>query len=110
MNLKLKAALVSTLVFPGAGQFILKKYVLGSILASLAFASFCVILINMVEHSLAIAEKIQRGEIPFDVSAISALILEHDATTSANAIVNDAWIVLVSTWLFSIIHTSLIKS
>lgn len=109
MNQKLQAALLSSLVFPGVGQFLLKKYLLGGLLAGVAFISFCVILMNMIERSLLIAEKIQLGEIPIDIVTISALILEHHGMNSESSIVNIAWIMLVSTWLISIIHSSMAK-
>lgn len=110
MNQKIKAALSSTLVFPGVGQFLIKKPLLGAIFSGISFISFCVIFINMMKHSQMIVEKIQLGEIPLDIGTISALFLEQQAMNSDSSIVNIAWIMLVSSWIISIIHSSFAKS
>tara|TARA_R110002050_G_scaffold1244_5_gene8848 strand:+ start:158730 stop:159062 length:333 start_codon:yes stop_codon:yes gene_type:complete len=105
MNKAIKAALLSSLVFPGVGQYLLKKYVLGALLAGIAFIALCVIMVNIVESSLLIAEQIQQGEIAFNVVAISALILDQQSTASSNSIGSIATIVLVLTWIISIIDS-----
>jgi hypothetical protein len=110
MNKTIQATLLSTLVFPGAGQFLRKKYLLGGVLAGMAFISVCVIFVNIVERSLMIADKIQQGEIPLDVGTISALILDQQTTASSGAIVSVASIVLLSAWLTSIIESFITKS
>lgn len=99
----MKATLLSLLVFPGAGQFLLKKYKLGTILASIAFISLCVILANVVERSLEIAEKIQQGVIPLDTNTISALLLNQQTSTSASSVVGIASIVLILVWIASFV-------
>jgi len=109
MNKAIKAALLSSLVFPGAGQYLLKKYLLASILAAAAFISLCVILVNIVEHSLIIAEQIQQGKIAFDVMAISTLLLDQQSTASTSSNVSIASIVLVLTWIISIIDSLITK-
>jgi TM2 domain-containing membrane protein YozV len=109
MNKAIKAALLSSLVFPGLGQFLLKKYYLGGLLAGIAFISFAVILANIVQRSLLIAEQIEQGEIPFDVMTISALILEQQSISSGTSIVSIASIVLILTWIISIIDSIIAK-
>ena len=106
MNNKIKALLLSALVFPGTGQFLLKRYHLGGILASVALISLGVILVSTVEQSLRIAEKIQAGDIPLDVIAISNQILEQPASTDG-FLINTAWISLIIVWLISIIDSLL---
>lgn len=108
MNLKLKAVLLSLFAFPGAGQFLIKKPVAGILYLGVALLSFGVILMAMIQRSLLIAEKVQLGEIPLDVSTISALILQQQES-SGDYFVNIAWIMLILTWLISIIHLSLAK-
>ena len=51
MNKAFKAVLLSALVFPGAGQFLLKKYLLGGIFSGTAFISLGVILVDIIERS-----------------------------------------------------------
>lgn len=110
MNKAIKAALLSALIFPGAGQFLLKKYLLGGILAGMAFISLCVMLMNIVQRSLLIADKIQQGDIPSDAASISTLILDQQATASNGSIVSIASIVLLSVWIISIIDSFITKS
>lgn len=109
MKKAIKAALLSSLVFPGTGQFLLKKYFLGGLYAGFAFISLCVILVNIIERSLLIADKIQQGEIPFDVIAISALLLAQQSVSSSSTIVSIASIVLVLTWIISVIDSFITK-
>jgi len=109
VNKAIKATLLSTLIFPGAGQFLQKKYLLGGVLVGMAFISLCVIFVNIVERSLLIADKIQQGEIPIDLGTISALILEQQATASSSSIVSIASIVLLSAWIISIIDSFITK-
>jgi len=104
MNNKIKALLLSALVFPGTGQFVLKRYHLGGILASVALISLGVILVSTVKQSLRIAEKIQAGDIPLDVIAISNQILEQPANTDG-FLISTAWISLIIAWLISIIDS-----
>jgi hypothetical protein len=110
MNKTIKAALLSSLVFPGAGQFLLKKHLLGGVLAGIAFISLCVIFVDIVERSLLIADKIQQAETPLDLGTISALILEQQTTALSGSIVSIASIVLLSAWIISIIDSFITKS
>lgn len=110
MNQRLKAVLLSSLVFPGAGQFLLKKYVLGGLLATGALISCYVITITIIERSLLIVDKLNLGEMPIDISTISALLLKQDTMEPQHAYVNIAWIMLVSAWMISIIHSLIVKS
>ena len=110
MNKTIQATLLSTLVFPGAGQFLRKKYLLGGVLAGMAFISLCVIFVNIIERSLLIADKIPQGEIPLDVRSISALVLNQQTTASSGAIISIASIVLLSAWVISIVDSFITKS
>lgn len=109
MKRSIKAALLSSIVFPGAGQFLLKKYYLGALFAGLAFISLCVILMDIVERSLLIVEQIQQGQISFDVITISASLLEQQSISSSSTVVRTASIVLILTWLISVIDTFITK-
>ena len=110
MNKTIKAALLSSLVFPGVGQFVLKRYLLGGILAGIAFISFCVILVNIAKRWQLIADKIQQGAIPADLGTISALMIDQQTTASNGSIVSIASIVLLSVWIISIIDSFITKS
>jgi hypothetical protein len=110
MNQKLKAVLLSLLVFPGAGQFLLKKYRLGSLLAGSAFVSLCVIMVNVLESSLLIAKQFQQGKMALDTTTISTALMQQQALSPSSNIVSIASTVLVLAWLISVIDIVISKS
>ena len=104
MNKSTKAALLSALVFPGAGHFYLKKHITGAILAVAALGSLCLVVANMVEKAQQIADKILSGEVPLDVAAITELLSKQPVGAEAQ-IVNIAWVVLIISWLLGIVDS-----
>ncbi len=94
MSKAIKAALLSTFIFPGTGHFFLKKHITGTLLAGAAFVSLYLVLSRLVERALQIGEKIQRGEVQLDVDAITELISKQPTGTDAQ-LLNIAWIVLI---------------
>ncbi|MGL1957449.1 MAG: hypothetical protein OCD00_09065 [Colwellia sp.] len=96
-----KAALLSALVFPGAGHYSLKKTLHSTIIASTALLCLYIILSTLIEKAQTIAEKIQTGEIILDVEAISAELHSHAFSGDIQRI-NIALSVLIFVWLFSI--------
>lgn len=79
MKKSTKAALISALVFPGAGHIYLKKYLRGIILATLSLTAIASLISYTVERALQIAEKIQSGQIPPDIPAITELLSQQPA-------------------------------
>jgi hypothetical protein len=69
-----KAVLLSALVFPGAGHFLLKKHISGAILATASLAALYLIISNMLERAQQIADKILSGEVNLDEAAIAELL------------------------------------
>lgn len=101
MNNAVKAALLSTFVFPGTGHIILKKYISATVLAGSAFASLYLVFSSMLERTFQIVEKIQTGEVQPDVGVITELILKQPAGTN-DRLLNIAWTVLFISWLIGI--------
>lgn len=102
MSKSIKAALLSALVFPGAGHFYLKKHLSGVILTGAALASLAVVISQAVARATQIAEKIRLGEVPLDIAAISELISKQPTGTAADQL-NIATTVLIIIWLIGII-------
>ena len=100
----MKAAFLSTFVFPGTGHFFLKKHIIGTLLAGAALAPLYFLISGMLERALQIAEKIQLGEIQPDVAAIAEL-LSRQPTGSDTQILNIAWTVLIISWLIGIVDS-----
>ena len=99
-----KAALLSALVFPGAGHFFLKKHVAGSVLAVAALAPLYLILSKMIERALQITDQILSGKVPLDLVAITEYLTKQRAGADAQ-LLNIAWVVLIITWLLAIVDS-----
>lgn len=104
MNKSTKAILLSALIFPGAGHFLLKKYLAGALLAGLGFTALIILLAKTVEIALNIGEKIQNGEVQFDAVTIAALV-SHQASGSEAQLLNIATAVLFIAWIIGIVDS-----
>jgi hypothetical protein len=74
MKIAMKAALLSALVFPGAGHLFLKKYPAGIALVSTYSISFYFLSIDLLDKVDALLKQIESGQIPLTLPAISELI------------------------------------
>jgi len=104
MNKSTKAALLSALVFPGAGHFFLKRHITGGVLAVAALGSLFLVVSNMIERAQQITDKILSGEVPLDIAAIMEL-LTRQPTGSEAQLLNIAWVVLIISWLLGIVDS-----
>ena len=101
MSKSTKAALLSALLFPGTGHFFLKKHILGVVLAGTALVALSVVVTKTVERALQITGKIQSGEVPLDVAAITELVTKQSAGAEAQSL-NIATAVFLIVWLCGI--------
>ncbi|PKG37704.1 hypothetical protein [Psychromonas sp. Urea-02u-13] len=74
MKIAMKAALLSALVFPGAGHLFLKKYPTGMALVSTFLLAFYFLSIDLLDKVDALLKQIESGHIPLTVPAITELI------------------------------------
>ena len=101
MKSSTKALLLSALVFPGAGHYSLKHYRHFAVIATLALGSLYFVFSKLMEQAEIIANKIQSGEIPLEVQAISTAL--HSQTFSGEVQqINMAFYALIFIWLYSI--------
>lgn len=100
----MKAALLSAFVFPGAGHFLLKKYVAGAVLAGIALAGLYYLIAKTVEKALRIAEEIQSGEVQLDATTITELVTKQATGTDAQ-LLDIAVAVFFIAWLIGIIDS-----
>lgn len=98
------AALLSALVFPGAGHLFLKKYIPGVALAGASLTGVYYLISETLKRALQIVEKIQAGDIQPDVTAITELLTKQSTGTDAT-LLNIATVVLVICWLVGIIDS-----
>jgi len=69
-----KAALLSALVFPGAGHIFLKRYATGIVLIGIAAIATYWLIADAVHVAFAISDKIASGDMPLDASAITSMV------------------------------------
>jgi len=100
----MKAALLSALVFPGLGHFLLKKYVPGAALAGTALAGLFFLIAKTLERALQITEKLQSGEIQLDAATITELVSKQAAGSDAQPM-NIAVAVLFISWIVGIVDS-----
>lgn len=101
MNRSTKAALLSGLVFPGLGQIYLRRYVRGALLVFCAGLALYVILSTAIDAALDVVAKMEGGEVPADVGAISELVRKESLETGQTTSI--ATIGLFLSWLFGIV-------
>jgi hypothetical protein len=104
MKKSTKAALLSAFVFPGVGHLYLKKYMSGVLLAGASFAAIYYLIAKSVERAFEISEKIQSGDVPLDVQAITALVTQQTSGTDV-ILLNIATTALFVCWLIGIIDS-----
>lgn len=104
MTTSMKAALLSALVFPGAGHFFLKRHLHGVALVSATIASLYFLISGAVERALQITGKIQQGEVPLDLVAITELVSAQPTGIEAQRF-DIASAVLLIAWLIGIIDS-----
>jgi heme/copper-type cytochrome/quinol oxidase subunit 4 len=104
MHKAIKATLLSIFIFPGAGHFLLKQYITGTILVVTTLVALGLLMTKMVEIAVQIAGQIQTGEVQYDVATIVELISMK--TTGGDAqLLNFATMVLLITWLVGIVDS-----
>jgi len=99
-----KAALLSGLIFPGIGHFVLKQYLRASVLMLIALVALSVIVTRTFQQALTIVDRINSGEIPADTVAIAEMV--SNSTSAADSLIdNIALIVLLACWLVGIVDS-----
>jgi hypothetical protein len=99
-----KAALLSGLVFPGLGHFVLKQHLRGSILMVASIAALWILVKIAFDRALTIVNQINTGDIPLDTGAIMEAAADSGASPASFA-QNVSYLVLVACWLFAIIDS-----
>lgn len=93
--------MLSALLFPGLGHIYLKKYIQGTVLASISLAGMYYVISKTVEQALQITEKIQSGEVQVDIAAITDLVAKQSSGAEAHFI-DIATAVVTICWLIGI--------
>lgn len=104
MKRPMKAVLLSTFVYPGAGHILLKKYAASVILIVAASVALYILVSNVLSKAILISDKIVNGEIQPDIEVIRELIVTLQTPAEVQAI-NIATAFLIIAWLIGIIDS-----
>lgn len=102
MNKPLKAALFSAFIFPGSGQLLLKKYLSAAFFAFFTCIGLYLLLSDLLSRTHEILDKIQSGEVTANIASITELV--HLQLASTTASLSPALIILLITWLVSVVE------
>ena len=102
MKPSIKAALLSALVFPGAGHLLLKKYPAAAALATAASMGAYLLITQAFDIALTISAKIQNGEIPLDPVQIITAINQHTSIAQSQTASIATWVIIIA-WVIGIV-------
>lgn len=102
MKKSIKAVLLSALVFPGAGQLLLKRYYSAVFFMTFASIGLYLLFNDIYTRAQAIVEKIQSGEVSADIASITELV--HQQSSVALESFTPALIILLITWSVSVVE------
>ncbi|MDR7048515.1 hypothetical protein J2X54_000963 [Duganella sp. 3397] len=100
MKAKTKAVLISALLFPGLGHFVLKRAMRGCLFIVPTLLAIGVLLRTTLTLADQLVAEIQSGALPLDVPVIMARI---SASGGDDASTNLASLVLVVCWLGAVL-------
>ena len=93
--------MLSALLFPGAGHFYLKKYLMGSLLLTFFLVPVYLIFSEVISKTDQVIQQIQTGAIPLDIAAISEILTRTVNYQALNYEMNALMIV----WVVGIIDS-----
>ncbi|MBC8549815.1 MAG: hypothetical protein H8D23_09190 [Candidatus Brocadiales bacterium] len=102
MRTSLKGALLSGLVFPGYGQFVMKHYIRGIVLMLTCLTGLVVIGVKVRQQIFIVLEKIEYVDGAIDMSEIINAV-NLAGTTSGDVIYRFASLLLLFCWIIGII-------
>ena len=102
MKKSVKAALLSALVFPGAGHIFLKKYIPGVLLMGASICGIYYITSKVVEQAMQITGKILSDGTQMDALAIAELVSRQPIAAEAY-LLNIASALIFICWVIGIV-------
>lgn len=100
-----QAALLSALVFPGAGQLLLKRTGLATILIVISVVCLYFLLANVMDIANDISDKIVRGQVALDIMQINHAISSALAQNCNRSSISVASWGLGICWVVGILDT-----
>ena len=104
MKKSLKAGLFSAFVFPGSGHLYLNKHIQAALLILVSVACVGVLLSVAIEKAQQISDKILAGEIPMDLTRITAEV-SNQVAAGGTENADIATYVLLICWFVGIVDS-----
>jgi len=104
MKKPVKAALLSSLIFPGAGHVFLRRYISSFVLATFGGAAFYILISHAISTAQILAGRILNGEINPSITNIRTLIAEHQTADEAQ-LVSIATSLFIVVWIIAIVDS-----
>jgi len=101
MQKSIKGLLLSALVFPGAGHFLLKRYLRGAVLAAASLGALASLVVEAITRARVVTDQILSGEVAPEVSAIANAIAQ--SAGADQRLISFATYALVVIWLVAAI-------
>ncbi|MFT5808030.1 MAG: hypothetical protein ACI9LG_002330 [Moritella dasanensis] len=102
MNLTVKAGLLSALLFPGAGQWLLKQHLRAAIFAVAAGVPLYYIMDVTVTQTQLMVDKVLNSRSNIDIANITALVNQQMVNIDTQG-VQIATVVLLCVWVINIV-------
>ena len=102
MKNSLKAALLSALVLPGAGQIVLKRYFSGAMFALISLIALAVIVAKVIALSSVIVEKFNNSVLDSTGGGVMG-ILSSSMVEVNMGVMNTAFVIYLAVWFLSIL-------
>lgn len=103
MRQSIKAALFSTLLFPGAGHFALKRYLRGLVFFVPALLCILFLIGYVFSEASLIAEQMSNGTLPMDPEAIARQVTNPPGETQIK-LQAASWI-FIACWIIAIVDS-----
>ena len=102
MKKSVKAALLSALVFPGSGHFMLKRYVHSAILFGVTVLCLMYLIQDAVEQVTSVMNRLQSGDVSAANTQAIMQLLEESGSKNEGLIKLAKWTLGLS-WVFGVV-------
>ncbi|HET57460.1 MAG TPA: hypothetical protein ENN35_03345 [Deltaproteobacteria bacterium] len=102
MKATTKAVLLSALLFPGAGQVSLGRYLRGFLLIFFTAAALVTVIVSATRAALAVLESIQLQEHTLTLEVLS-LEATRAVTDTSSSLISAGLLVIIACWIVAVI-------
>ncbi len=98
----MKGILFSALIFPGAGQIILSKYLRGAVLFGITFLSGILCVTAVVRQAVVMLQDVVATGEAATIPQVMTIVMEA-STTASTVFLKISFAIMFGCWLFSVV-------